>query len=153
MTWLQPPGPYIGPSTHPQTHHDTVGSPPGCNKAEFPVISEAGLDGRKSYIKSADISCGLVAGGYPGHPTPNRQGRKFWWESTNTPTRGERIWILASSITSTKARASSPERRPTTSTPVWSEKMDVIREMRSCSEREYLINRFQAGRPLRTGHS
>ena len=55
------------------------------------------------------------------------------------------MWVLASSITSTNAWASSLERYSNTTTSSRSEKMDLIRGMRSSVERVSLINRFQVG--------
>jgi len=52
-------------------------------------------------------------------------------------------------IISTKDCASSPRRHLTASISLRSEKMAVIKEMRSSVERGRLINRFHAGVPLR----
>ena len=55
-----------------------------------------------------------------------------------------------SSTTSIKAWASSPQRLRTASISLWSEKMILIREMRSRVLIPRLIKRFHVGVPLRT---
>lgn len=144
---MQHPDRDIDPSTRPQTHHDTMGSPLGRNKVGFPALSETGLGGHKSCITSADTFGGSVVGHYP---TPDRQDTNVRPGVSRCSLFGdERVFKLTSSITSIKFWASFPERYPTTLVVLWSEKMAVIREMRSSIERGSLINRFQAGRSLR----
>jgi len=69
-------------------------------------------------------------------------GRSFRIRSTFS---GKKREILASSITSMNAWASSPERYSNTSTSSRSEKMDFIRAMRSSVGMVGLISFFQAG--------
>ena len=62
-----------------------------------------------------------------------------------------RVWRLTSSITSTKVWISSPHRWPTISTSSQSEKIVMIRGIRSWAARVGLISCLQAGGPLYTG--
>ena len=114
-------------------------------RADGEVILGATLDGHRSRINNAGPSFGSQV---RGSPTPNRRGVKNSNNVNDLAFRHRAVWEFTSSIVSMKTWASSPERSMAALISLRSEKMDVIRRMRSSLERGKVINCFQVGRIL-----
>lgn len=135
---LQHPDHGIPPSTHLRTGPHRTGCPLGHINWGSSRFWEEVRGGRKSWTNIANILCGLLK---PDGLTPDV-------EILDLPFKRETLGIFTSYTMSTKVWESSPERFPTILTWSRSEKMDFIREVRSCTERGWLISHFQAGRSL-----
>ena len=118
---------------------------------ESAAIPEVMHRDHKSCMKNVDTSCGFSAGGHPNFPKPTNRDRSVRGTLLAQDfQRSNKVRILASFTTLTKAWASSPERDSNTSISSQSEKMALISSTRSVAEREGPINCFQAGGSLRT---
>ena len=121
---------------------------PDRRRADWEAILGGALDGHKSRINSVEPWFGSQVG---GPPTPNRGRVKKSIKVNDLAPGREVAWEFTSSIALMKAWASSPERSMAILTSLRSEKMDVIREMRSSLGRGKMINCFQVGRILHEG--